>query len=594
MKRFKTVFLQMAKGITTAVSRFPFTVICLAAAAALVCYLIAIEASPPIMEQKLIFTFGVGAFIGMVGQFALESFQKLSGAALRVYGLGLLLTAGYFAILWPAPEISGEIMIRSFVAIFAMTCAVLWIPAFRGKTDFNVVSLVHFKSFFTSLLFSAVLSAGLAAIIFSVDTLLVRVDENAYGYSMAIIWILFAPIYYLSQLPRFQSHCDDQADCADGTGGYPRVLEILVSYIGIPLITAYTLVLLAYFVKILVTTQWPSGQLGPMILIYSAVGLVLFVLASLPENRFAQLFRMLFPKVWIPIVIMQMVSVWIRINAYGFTESRYYVALFAVFSIASALFLSFRPVSKNRYIALLAAAFAIVSILPPVDAFSVSRNSQIGRMETILTAEGMLSDGVLQRKTGASDESKRELTNILEYLNRNSSLKYVAWLPEEFNIYEDMKENFGFDPYYNNQWDQNRFFYASLDTSLPLDISGYDMAVLISPYNKVGEEKEYDFTIGGTKYILSTERVSRNDVLVAVKDEGGRRLIAANLLEYAEPMADMAPEGKGAFAPDEMTHKASQGGYEMAIIFQNVSMENIGRDDFYADYTAYVLFKGLD
>ncbi len=595
MKRLKTIYNKMASGISAAVSRFPFTVLCLAATAALVCYLIGLDKSAPQNVEKLIFTLGVGAFIGMVAQFSFEGFSRLSNSKLLVYGVAALLTAGYFVILWPAPEISAEIIIRSLVAVFAMICAVLWIPAFRGRTDFNVVSLIHFKSFITSFLFSSVLSGGTAAILFAVDTLLIRVDDNAYGYSMTVIWIIFAPIYYLSRLPIFQADCKDKEACIDSAAGYPRVLEILVSYIAIPLFTAYTIVLLVYFIKILATTQWPSGQLGPMVLVYSAAGVVLFVLASLPENRFAHLFRIIFPKVWIPIVIMQMVSVWIRINAYGITESRYYVALFAVFSLISAIFLSLRSVSKNRYIALLAAAFAIFSIIPPIDAFSVSRNSQINRIEGILQAEGMLSEGVLISKPKASDETKREVTNIIQYLENNSSTEYISWLPKDFEMYRDMKKNFGFDPsYYYQPNDDYRFFYAALDTGIPLDISGYDVSMIVSSHMNVNDKKDFAFEIDDKNYTLTANRISRSDMELTVQDQSGIRLIELSLLDYAESMKNKSLGGKDMLPPNEMTHVKTENGAEIKIIFQNITMENIGENDFYADYAAYVLVKVAD
>ena len=591
MKRLKTLVYQMLKGLTTAISRFPFTVGCLVVTAALVCYLIAEDITPHLTLEKLIFALGVGAFIGMVAQFSIENFEKLRNFGLVVYGIALLLTAGYFAIIWPSPDISAEILTRSFVAIFAMTCAVLWIPAFRQKNDFDVVALVHFKSFFVSALYSGVLSAGIAAILFAVDTLLFPVNDKSYAYMMAIIWIVFAPLYYLSLLPRFNG------DRKEGNRRlrfeeYPRFLEILVSYIAIPLFTVYTIVLLAYFAKILVSSEWPSGQLGPMVLIYSAVGVVLFVLASLPENGFARLFRMVFPKIWIPIIIMQMVSVWIRLDAYGITVARYYVSLFAVFSLVSAVFLSFRPVSKNGYIALLAAAFAIVSILPPVDAFSVSRNSQIDRIETILQAEGMLSEGILNPKSTASDETRREVTNILQYLDGNSSTDYIAWLPNDFNMYSDMKDSFGFEPYYYNEpGDNPRFFYASLDTDIPLDISGYDVSMVIGSYVEINDEKVFTFRIEDKEYKLISKRISRSDMEVWAEDQSGTRLVEANLLKYAEPMKDMTSAGKDVLPPEAMTNVESENGAEMKIIFQHVSLDNIGQEDFYADYTAYVLFR---
>ena len=88
-----------------------------------------------------------------------------------------------------------------------------------------------------------------------------------------------------------------------------------------------------------------------MILAYSAVGLVLFVLASRLSNRIAVLYKFIFPKVLIPIVGMQLMSVSIRLRAYGVTESRYYVALFGIFSLAVGLILTLRPKTKNGIIA---------------------------------------------------------------------------------------------------------------------------------------------------------------------------------------------------------------------------------------------------
>jgi hypothetical protein len=150
---------------------------------------------------------------------------------------------------------------------------------------------------------------------------------------------------------RFNSKAKSDQAYAREASSYPRFLEILVSYIAIPLVAAYTLVLLAYFVKIAITKTWPSGQLGPMILAYSIAGLVIYVLASGLNNRVAVFYQRVFPKVLIPIVVMQLVSVYIRLQAYGITESRYYVALFGIFSIVIGMVLSFRPVKRNSLIA---------------------------------------------------------------------------------------------------------------------------------------------------------------------------------------------------------------------------------------------------
>ena len=612
MKRFKIIIINIIKDMSRAGERFPLTVLSLFGAAGILCYMISLREMPGLLIQKVMFTLVVGAFLGVAAQFAAERFDLLSKNRPVVYGFSLLLTTGYFFILWPAPEISAEIGIRTFVAIFAMFCAILWVPSCESKydietadkpqvkndickTDFNKVVLIHLKSIFTSVLYSGVLSAGISSIILSVDILLFKVNTDSYAYMMSMVWVLFAPIYYLSLLPEFGSEKASDIEVMERSENYPKFLEILVSYIAIPLITAYTLVLLTYFIKILVTLNWPSGQVGPMVLVYSAAGLIIFVLSSLLENRFAELYRFIFPKVLIPVVIMQLVSVGIRLNAYGVTESRYYIALFGLFSITTALLLSFQPVSKNGLIALLAAGFAIISIIPPVDAFAVSRVSQINRVETILASEGILKDGKLTPESKVSDITKSETTSILSYLDSRSSLKYITWLPDDFDLYEDMETIIGFEPTYSSYpGDETKYFYASLDAVKPLNISGYDISVnaYSNRSENVKESTTFNFAVRGTDYVLSVERTSKDEAIVSVKDLTGNELIKTGLNDFATNIAGVGAgtPSKESLPPEEMTLDVEQNGYKMRIIFQNISITYGNGTDAGTDYAAYILF----
>ena len=593
MERLKEMLMHLIKGISTAVFRFPLTVVSLIGTASIICYMISLHKTPSLTIEKLMFTFLVGAILGMTAQFASERFLKLARLRPAVYVVSALLTVGYFFILWPAPEISLEISVRTFVAVFALVCAVLWLPAYKDKADFNQVALIHFKSAATSILYSGVLSGGLAAIIAAVDILLFRVNEDTYAYMMTLVWVLFAPVYYLSLLPRFNSEDGTDIEALRTAGIYPKFLAILVSNIAIPLISAYTLVLAAYFIKILVTLNWPSGQLGPMILIYSAVGLLIFVLASMLDNRFAVFYRKIFPKVLIPVVIMQMVSVGIRLNAYGVTESRYYVVLFGIFSIVVAVLLSIKSASKNSYIALLAAAFAIFSIIPPLDAFTVSRVSQITRVENILKAEGMLANDKITPKADASRESKEEITNILSYLDRNSSLKYIAWLPDEFNIYEDLERVIGFRPTYPNHGPEDfRYFFINLDHQQPIIISDYDISINISSersINNLEVSSSTKFSLKGEEYELYVQRSSGKDRIL-VKNSAGSELIGTEINDFIEGLEEKGGEHKEMLPPEKMTLEVTKDNYRLKIIFRDININYGSEPGPNLHFSAIVLF----
>lgn len=140
----------------------------------------------------------------------------------------------------------------------------------------------------------------------------------------------------------------------------------------------------------------------------------------------------------------------------------------------SPLVLSFRPVKRNSLIALLAAGFAIVSIIPPVDAFNVSRISQITRLENMLQSAGILENGEIKAKADADKTLRLETTSILSYLGRRNYLEDVAWLPADFEPHKDMEKVFGFEPTYED-FGKDNYFFANLDMEQPLPIQGYDV-----------------------------------------------------------------------------------------------------------------------
>lgn len=587
MKQFGGFIKTTGKDLSRAVVRFPLTVLCLAGITAISCYLIFLGSTPPLILEKLALTLLVAAVLTMAAQFAVENASKFGTLRAAAHIASVVLAVGFFFLLWPAPRIGPEIGVRSAVAVFALICAILWLPSVNGKTDFNRVALTHFKAVFTSALYAAVLSGGMAAILAAVDILLFQVDSDVYRYMLSLVWILFAGICDLSLLPEFG--CEEDAQREERAGKYPRFLEILISYIAIPLMGAYTAVLTAYFVKILITHKWPSGQLGPLILAYSAVGLILFVLASLPQNHFAAWYRRLFPKALIPIVTLQMVSVIIRLRAYGVTESRYYLALFGVFSLVIGIILSIRPVTGNRLIALLAAGFAVISIIPPVDAFGISRNSQISRLERILEGEGMLSGGVLTPKSSATEETKKETSSILSYLEGHAALDRLSWLPQDFVLYEDMETTFGFAPTYSEYDPNTKYTQFFLASNAPLPISGYDISVNVNSSRYDSDDQTISFAVRDNAYRMSVSRISDSDARVSVQAADGTELAGTNLYDFTRALIDTDSNSMNGLSAGKLTLDTEQNGYRLRIIFQNINVDS-GSYGIRIDYSMTVLF----
>ncbi len=571
MRRLLTTITHMLQGISQAVSRFPLTVLCLLGSASLACYVISLHAEPDLIIQKLLLVFLLGSLAGVAAQFAWERWPNSSRRRLTVYGLAVLLIASYYFMLADAPSIDLAVMIRTLVVMFVLVCLFLWFPASGGKFDFNSVALIHFKSALTSVVYAIVLSIGLTGLITAIDVLLFRLNRDVYLYTLVIVWLLFATLYYLAQLPLFNSEKEADRRYTAEASEYPRVLEILVSRIAVPLLAAYTAVLLIYFIKIGLTRQWPVGQLGPLVLGYAAAGQIVFILASRLDNRWALSYQRLFPKALIPIVLMQLVAIYIRLQAYGITEARYYLTLFAVFSLLVGIIFSLRPRTKNSVIALLAAGLALVSILPPVDALTVSRLSQVSRLEQLLQKAGVLVAGQLQPKADVDLAVRVETTNIINYLARRDYLASVSWLPADFNVQRDMRQTLGFDPTYSYmQPSDMEYFYAHLEPQAVLPVAGFDVMLRVG--NQRDELVRLDFVVGGANYQLVLEPMSDQDVRLSIQTAAGTELVSTRLQDFVDGLR--ADDLQNELPLERMTLDVASAQCKLRIIFQNINVNS--------------------
>lgn len=389
MSKIKNFFNKITVNLKTTVTRFPIVLLFLAFLTVTMFFIIEDRFFNEALLERLFFTGILGTFIATAVQFSLERFNRMEKYKLFLHCGTVILSALYYYFM-TNNDITQSMVVHLLVISFALFAGYLYVPSAKNDVNFGNVALSHFKAAFTAILYGVVLFLGFTAIFGAIDILLYDLDFTIYAHTANVVYTFFTPIYYLSLLPKFNSQEESDVRKNQNIYSYPRVLDILVSNIMIPLISIFTVVLIVYFIKILITGVWPVGQVGPMVLVYSAVGYFIYILGSNLNNRFSKLYRGVYPAVLIPLVAMQLVSSYIRVEAYGITESRYYVILFGVFSIVCALMLIFSKNKKTNTIVLLSAIFALLSIIPPIDAFTVSKNSQENRLEEILIKNNML------------------------------------------------------------------------------------------------------------------------------------------------------------------------------------------------------------
>lgn len=592
----KTTKLQNAlKGLTNAITRFPLTTLFLLGAV----IVNAIDINGGGDYSKYLLTLIVGAILGAVAQVIFERFYQGSYSRLALNGGAALLTVGYYLIIMPLPELSMEISIRTAVALFALLIAFIWIPAIKSKASFNESFMIAFKGFFISLFFAGIIFAGTSIIMAATNELLFEVDSEAYSHAANIIFILFAPIYFLSLIPVYYGKADEnqneesmelKEDKIGKMANCPKYLEILISYIIIPLTAVFTLILGVYIATNLGSDFWSDNLLEPMIVSYSITVILVYILASRLENRFAQLFRKIFPKVLVPIVIFQVIASVMKIGDTGMTHTRYFVIVFGIFAIASGIIFSILPVRKNGIIAVILIVISVISIVPPVDAFTVSRNNQTAILHDTLIKNNMLDDNRIKPSPNISSGDREKIVEALGYLERLDYTERIPFLPSGFNYYSDFEKVFGFNMY--EPQDESKFAYFRLNDKAMLDIAGYDVltetAVIISRNNK-NDEVIGNINKTGKSFVLKKVTTSK-DCIISLVEENEQELLSFSTKEIFEKFNESDSSVKEIISLEEATFSKENEDAAITVVVKTLNMET-STDSFYYNADIIILVK---
>lgn len=578
-----------------AVSRYPLTSLFLLAAASVNAADIALDRD----YRKLFFTLIVGAFLSAAAQAFFERYfsKRFIRAALAFSALAL--TVSYYLILAPLPAFGTESGVRTATVLFAVGIAFIWVPSVKSSVTFNETFLAIFKAFFHSLLFSAVLWGGVSIIIAAVDQLLFSIHHDSYSHAASLIFTLFAPVFFLSMIPLWPGASDveglremsaERESAVRRASECPKFLEILISNIIIPLTAVFTVILVTYIVRNIGGSFWTDNLLEPMLVSYSIEVILVYILASRFENRFAAFFRKAAPKALVPIVLFQLVSSMIRLSDEGVTHTRYYVILYGLFAAAAGIVFSMLPVRKNGVAAAMAIVFSLAAVIPPIDAFTVSRVSQTGMLVGVLSRNEMLTGGVIVPNTLIPRKDREKITRAVDYLMRMDYAGKTGILPEDFDAYQDFQKTFGFSRY-EQEYPAEMPVYLHLDERQPIGVSGYD--ILIPAYINVagdsGAAKLGSFEKQGETYTLETD-FSEGAASVRLLNGSGSILLSISLENIPKRFSGRSAGGKELISIEEATFTEQNDASALTIVARSVHIERSGeRQSYGADI--YILAR---
>lgn len=350
-----------------------------------------------------------------------------------------------------------------------------------------------------TVIFSMVLFLGVTAIIGAVDMLLFNVNNNLYFYTFIFSASVFGVTFFLSRLKGI----DENMESYD----ISRIGKVLLSYIVIPLIIGYTVILYIYAGKILVLMNLPKGIVSHLVLWYMTFTLFIIVMVTplVKENRLIEKFKRWFPIFSIPLIILALVAIFERIFQYGVTENRYIIVMVIIWLMFNMAFYIFRTDVRIVIVSLITVVF--ISLFTPLNMTRISERSQNRRLEKLLVNNGFIKNGNLVKNEGAAAKGKKDIIETVDYFYYSYSVigKNSKTIKINGKEYKDkksfVKEIGGNESWYGwNSIEINKDMYVEFIQSR-------------------GDLNQEIIETGGYNYYFHGEKISENEVISSEKFE---------------------------------------------------------------------------
>lgn len=335
-----------------------------------------------------------------------------------------------------------------------------------------------------SIIAGLIWGGGIAAAMASIHYLFgISFGHALYVDVMTFSMIIFAPLYALSWVPEKYSYTE--GDCHA-----PPQLAFVLNWVLAPLVIIYMLILYAYFVKIALAWELPRGQLSYMVSAFGGIG-VLTYLGGWPLRDaggifLRMLYKLFFPALFVP-VIMQALSILMRIEQYGLTEQRYLIALITFWLAVLAVIYTIKK-PPLKYISGILAVLLMLVAVGPLSAPNVALRSQMNRLERLLVQNDILINGhIVKTEKQISFEDQKSIGSILDFLKKRKNQTLIdPWLGEEKSAHytsfsKSITKRMGFE--YVNSYQRKgkkkseNFHLNSDNKKSPVNVDGFKFLI---------------------------------------------------------------------------------------------------------------------
>ena len=169
---------------------------------------------------------------------------------------------------------------------------------------------------FFGLVIAGIITAALYAIFGSFFYIFgIKEPDNFYIYLWEFVWFFIAPQVCCTLITQDEDEVNEPA----------RVLQLILNFILSPAIIIYTVILYAYFIRIVLEWDLPKGGVAWLVMGFVTVAMAGRLMQYVLKQHYYDWFYRNFTWIAIPPLILYWVGSIYRIRLYSFTESRFYL-----------------------------------------------------------------------------------------------------------------------------------------------------------------------------------------------------------------------------------------------------------------------------
>ena len=334
---------------------------------------------------------------------------------------------------------------------------------------------------FFGLVIAGIITAALLAIFASFFYIFgIKEPDNFYIYLWEFVWFFIAPQVCCTLITQGEDEVNEPA----------RVLQLILNFILSPAIIIYTIILYAYFIRIVLEWDLPKGGVAWMVMGFVTVAMAGRLMQYVLKQHYYDWFYRNFTWIAIPPLILYWIGSIYRIRLYSFTESRFYLMIAGVLMTLFVLMLLWKRSRRFQLMALIfGAAIILFTYIPGISAKSIGLNCQQKRLQQMIS-QLKLTDP----KTGKFVE-----TLDLQEIRKDSVLcdqfrevcSLIAYVRNDVGR-DAFEQQYGKWQWYDSQFDSSRFDVVSLQTTIhrknPVSLGEFNRTLPIEHYGLVQKD----------------------------------------------------------------------------------------------------------